>query len=721
MNTSSDTESQAPPLHHEHLADLRKSGLTDDTIRLAGIRTVTPRDISKKLGGNVTVTSCYELPYGKDFSRFRCFYNGTKGPKYLQKKDAGNHLYIPFQLTAEILADTSKPILITEGEKKSLKAAQEGLFCAAIGGLWNWKQDGKLLPDFDRLALKDRQVLITPDNDWQKPNRHGYKKNLVKAVYGLASALTERGARVSVVSLPDRNEKVGLDDYLCTHTATEFLFLPRRPIAEHDATTDLDVREWPTLDPKVLRGIAGDFVELATRKSEADPAAVLFTFLCRFGIEAGTGAHVMVGDTRHHARLNVAVVGASSKARKGTSGQPVKRLFRFDAQERTLDHPLLYVPATETAGPLSSGEGIIYAVRDEVKAWQVDKKTGEGQWITVDPGVEDKRLFVFDEELAAALKCTKREGNTLSTVIRVAFDGGKLSPLTKNNRIAATNPHIGIVTHTTAAELSRLLDETETLNGFANRFLWICSRRQKLVPLPKPMPEDELRQIQARLLRILRKVKTFGEVHMNHEAREHWCGIYEALSREQPGLVGCVVNRAEALVIRLSLIYALLDESDVIRREHLEAALAMWSYAKSSAEYIFAGREPNPIAQAILAALESGPLSMTDIHRLLSNHATKSQIQTAIQELVGSGRVEVTDEQTPGRNKKIISLAKKAKEAKKGERTNGSATSAEDLNSQPCEKRYPDESSSDTNPELNSHNSLSSPKKKENYVEEGII
>jgi hypothetical protein len=437
---------------------------------------------------------------------------------------------------------------------------------------------------------------------------------------------------------------------------------------------DFEIKTWPTLPPAVLTGIAGEVVELATRKSEADPAAVLATFICRAAAEFGPKPYIMVGDSRHSARVNAVIVGNSAKARKGTSGKPIIRIFRFDSQDEAADSPLLYVPARETPGPLSSGEGLIYAVRDEVKAWQVNKKTGEGKWIVSDPGVTDKRLFVLDEELAAALKCTKREGNTLSVVIRSAFDDGNFSPLTKNNRIEAHGAHIVIVSHITLSELHYLLDETEALNGFANRFLWICSRRQKLVELPEPMPEFEVRRIQRELLKIMAAVRSFGRLDMSKAARDYGVSIYENLSSEQPGLVGCVVNRGEALVLRLALIYALLSASDTIEVEHLESALAFWSYAKQSSEYIFNGRQSNPVAQKILDAVERGPMSFTDVYGLLSNHATKTQIQIAVQEMASSGKVEVFDEKTSGRPKKIMRLAK---EAKKGCRTD----SNEELNS----------------------------------------
>ena len=215
--------------HPDHLADLRKSGLSDETIEQSGIKTIPPGQINKRLGINIPgLSSAYEILYPgcNGFFRCRCFYEeGKAGPKYLQRKESGNHLYIPAHALT-VLEDPSKPIYLIEGEKKALKGCQEDLPCVAVGGLWNWSDgNGGLISEFDRINLKGRTVYLIPDNDYKKPNRHGYSKNLELAVNRLAFALIERGARVSVIQLPDGSEK-GLDDYLCKHTVDEFLSLP---------------------------------------------------------------------------------------------------------------------------------------------------------------------------------------------------------------------------------------------------------------------------------------------------------------------------------------------------------------------------------------------------------------------------------------------------------------------------------------------------------------
>lgn len=200
-----------------HLADLRKSALSNKTIQEAPIKSLRPADVDRTIGYPTCAKSAYEIPYpGTDYSRYKMFYEeadkinpktGDERPKYLARKDSGNRLYIPPKVK-QILSNPAIPLYITEGEKKALKAAQEGINCIAISGLWNWKtkDSDELISDFDLIALADRTIGIVPDNDWLKLDKHGKEKNLKQAVFRLAEKLKERGARVFIVQLPEESE-----------------------------------------------------------------------------------------------------------------------------------------------------------------------------------------------------------------------------------------------------------------------------------------------------------------------------------------------------------------------------------------------------------------------------------------------------------------------------------------------------------------------------------
>ena len=421
-----------------------------------------------------------------------------------------------------------------------------------------------------------------------------------------------------------------------------------------DDLLNFEIREKPHLDIEKFSGITKAFVELATRNSEADPAAVLFTFLVRFGVEVGRNPFFMVGDTVHHGRLDCVVVGDSSKSRKGTSEKPVNSLFSLNSLPDSKTQG--YTSARTSPGPFSSGEGVIYKVRDQVESWNTKEQKTE----ITDPGVIDKRLFICDEEFNNVLANVKREGNTLSMVIRKAWDDGTFEPLTKNSRMSATNAHIGWVCHITGYELQLKLPECEGFNGFANRVLWVFARRQKLVPLPEPMPSKELAELQYFLLSILNDChKHEREISFTRQAREAWIDEYyqRLTSRNGNGLLSVVLSRSEAQVRRLALLFTLLDGEIETGLKHLGQAMTAWKYCEDSATYIFKGQAQDSVARKIIQALQKkGSLTSTEISNLFARHLKKERIENAINEILLSGTAELISKQSPGRPFKVLKL-----------------------------------------------------------------
>src|SRR5205823_2555764 len=100
----------------------------------------------------------------------------------------------------------------------------------------------------------------------------------------------------------------------------------------------------------------------------------------------------------------------------------------------------------------SSGEGLIWAVRDRIMKREKVKEKGEVSYVEVeaDPGVSDKRLLVYEPEFANVLKQTERQGNTLSAILRQAWDGLDLRTLTKNSPARSTGAHVSLIGHITS-------------------------------------------------------------------------------------------------------------------------------------------------------------------------------------------------------------------------------------------------------------------------------
>ena len=399
-----------------------------------------------------------------------------------------------------------------------------------------------------------------------------------------------------------------------------------------------ELEPWPILDEAAFHGLAGDFVRTVRPHTESDPAALLIQFLVAFGNIVGSSPHYRIEADRHHTNLFAVLVGNSSRGRKGTSWGHVRETARLvDAA---------WFEARNSSG-LSSGEGLINQVRDEKLEW--DKK--EQCQLVADPGVADKRLMVIEAEFAGALSVMERHGNNLSSNIRNAWDGLILQTMTKNSPLKASGAHISIIGHITKDELRSRLTRTDIANGFANRFLFCVTKRARLLAHGGNIDNAVLLKIGERFAAAVEFSKPVGRVKMTEEAARAWEKTYAELSAERPGLLGAVTARAEAQVIRLALIFALLDGKDVIDIEHLEAAMAVWAYCDESASLIFGDRLGHPIADEILFALVQKPdgMTRTEISSLFARHRTADQISEALAMLQRTGRAKFTIRVTGGR------------------------------------------------------------------------
>ena len=122
----------------------------------------------------------------------------------------------------------------------------------------------------------------------------------------------------------------------------------------------------------------------------------------------------------------------------------------------------------------------------------------------------------------------------------------------------------------------------------------------------------------------------------DEQARKLWDEIYADLSSAHPGVFGALVSRGAAHVTRLSMICALMDKSYFVRREHLEAGLAIWLYCEDSVRFVFGDSIGDRVADSILAALRQKPggMTVTDISiDVFKRNETAASIDRALKTL----------------------------------------------------------------------------------------
>lgn len=405
--------------------------------------------------------------------------------------------------------------------------------------------------------------------------------------------------------------------------------------------------DWPVLDEDALYGLPGDVVRAIGPETEADPVALLATYLAFFGNAAGTGPHVRIGARYEMARINPVLVGETAKSRKGQSKAEVIPIFEEADPEWARDC---------VGGGLSTGEGLIWNLRDPEED---DDPTDVGDKPKrLDSGVSEKRAMVVAEELSRVLAVIRKDGSILSEVLREAHDlppHGALSSRTKNAPYRATGAHVSMLGHITTDELRRRLADADIANGLANRWQFYLVKRSGFLPLGGRAAAQDL----ARLSRITRTraeaARGIGEVQVSAPAEQAWTDLYrELLDDDPPGLLGALLARGSTHVLRLALIYALTDGSSTIGLDHLSAAWELWSYSVASARHIFASATGNPVAEKLAAAIEvRGAMSHAEQYDHFSRHVPREVLDEARALLLLMGRIGEREEATGGRPRKV--------------------------------------------------------------------
>ena len=542
--------------------------------------------------------------------------------------------------------DSKEAIYFVEGEKCVKSLEQIGLKGTTIpGGANAWK------PTFAKY-FEGRDIILLPDND--KPG-----EKFAEVIFNDLAPVVKS---IKVVRLPHLKDKGDVCDYLAgeggrddllsickkTQTTSEFPKIPDSITQqESEDESEYYADDWEfELNPKAYHGIAGEFIRRIEKDIEPDPIAVLSQVLACYGNIIGKKAHFKVQSAEHYANLFMVLVGNTAKARKGTSFKVSSTIFKELYPE--------WFTKNMVSG-LSSGEGLISPIRDPDE--QESQRDSE-----LPPVVSDKRLFVKQEEFGATLQVLGRQGNILSAMLRDAWDSESLCCLTKNP-LKSTGAHISIVGHITKDELLKCLTDSEATNGFGNRFIWLCVKRRRYIPWGSELQLSEHED----LLEKFRDAVSFGTevglVDIDPEAKEMWGHVYKKLSKGTPGLFGNMIARSEAQVLRLALIYALLDLSPLVGVEHLTAALALWEYSENSAHHIFGDYVGETLADEILRHLRSNPqgLTRTDFHHLFNRNKQSQDIMQALVQLRIFNVVKSEKVMINGRGREVWKALKKHK------------------------------------------------------------
>lgn len=376
---------------------------------------------------------------------------------------------------------------------------------------------------------------------------------------------------------------------------------------------------WPAPpDDAVYHGPMGEIVRAVAPYTEADPVGVLGTLLASVGACMGNLRFIYQGSAQAP-NLFVVLVGDSSTGRKGTAGSIAREVMNRAYPDW----------ASLIVAGLGSGEGLIGYLKANEKQCE-------------------PRALVMESEFGRLLTVMAREGSTLSPMVRDAWDGVPMGRILAREQSIVHSHHVGIVAHVTPVELRLKLSGTDAADGFGNRFIWLAVRRQRLVPFPtSPIKHVDPGLFDA-VGAAIADAQTPGEVPWSPGARGAWEELYLELTLHRPwGLLAAMTARTEAQIVRLALVYALLDRSSVIDVAHLRAARALWDYSVRSVASVFGTSTGDRHADALRAQLVDGPLKWEDAKRALGVRSA-AELESAVALLESLGIAERTKTRVAG-------------------------------------------------------------------------
>lgn len=357
-------------------------------------------------------------------------------------------------------------------------------------------------------------------------------------------------------------------------------------------------RAAPVPVPEMFPGLLHDIASACSEKSEAVPVAVAINVLVRMSALVGPMLYLQIGDERRLLNEFVLMVGPTGLG-KGASNHGPARIFKRVEELLELDLQNQFQSGRSQGinqyshlkvhtGGLSSGEGLAASLDDGSE--------GDAKAVT------DKRLVVFESEFSNTMSMHQRAGNTITMVLRNAFDGVDIKPMTKRDKVCVSNPYLCLMANITASELnSHEQSKHLAYNGMLNRFLILWQQPVKEIAFPDPMPDKQVDFFASLLAERIMQARNYSHethwkkvnglarpVSLSESAIKVWEKEYgRLLNRPDCDLVMILTRRHRLHALIIASLLAILDKRLQINADDITSALSWCEYSRKSVVYIF--------------------------------------------------------------------------------------------------------------------------------------
>lgn len=288
--------------------------------------------------------------------------------------------------------------------------------------------------------------------------------------------------------------------------------------------------------------------------------------------------------------------------------------------------------------------------------------SGEGLADWLSPPADGPRPvhFLFLEEFAELLSRGRWEGATLLSFLTHVFDCPDRYELKfRKNPITVPEPTLSLLACTTPEWLWQGLRTVDIAGGFGNRVLYLTGERKAPIPMPARPDRKKLTRVKG----VLDRLATVPpqEVALSPQANDLWSEFYTAWGRtEWEPLVKAAIERVPAYVLKLGMIYAVLEESlPTITPDQLVAAIAVGEYAARCADRLIALHERHTeegrVEEAIRRFLRERDHAKRELKHRLGGRVRATLFNRVLEAMVRSG--EIVERSGSRQGQTILSLA----------------------------------------------------------------
>ncbi len=609
--------------HQSHVG--ARYGLTESTIASAKLWSANAVEARRLLGfsagpGIVIPFPGIQQRDGRPYVQIRLdtpMALSGKETRCLSPKGEPPHLYVPPILTGQFHGARITRY-ITEGPFKALRAAELGLICFALPGVYGWRyrngQDkSQPIPDLDRHVWKGIQVFIVWDSDISE------KEQVRCAEFTFARELRSRGAKVFGLRLPggSNGDKVGLDDYLNTHSVEAFCALEpveiRHPAivkVQGEGTSEIPPLASPDVDnpfpEAAYMGVAGEFATLYSRYVESPKPFLYFAYLSYLGALLGPSV-TLATELRPSPRLYTVLVGETAIGRKSSAMAHADRFFG----------PLMPDSLAVLYG-LGSAEGIARVVKEK--------------------GLP---VLLYFDELKSFVDKAKQEGSVALPMVNTLFEFTKYQNHTRDRSIELEQVRLSLLAASTRETYESIWSPQFMDIGFLNRLFIVVARRITRRAFPDSIPLLEVERLQAKtrepLEQMWRADPQSVMLHLTKAAMSKWKAWYDALEDS------IYANRLDTIGLRLMILLTVTAGKVQVDEVIVTAAVALLEYELAVRKLLDPIDAENAIArmeERIRRALKHGRMDKRTLARRVHAHRAGVWVfNTAIKNLLSEGEL----------------------------------------------------------------------------------